>query len=174
MALHLPTTGSTFQIFSQPVQIKKLTPVFGLPNSAIKVGGKNMAAVTGAIIGGVDAPITARDAKSVTVTIPDGARSGPVSLVTLNGVVTSPKPLAVGPTITKILKTAKVGAKVTIKGYLLGGATSVAFNGTPATIVSNKDTQVVALVPAGATTGPIAVTTPQGTAISPTAFTPKP
>ncbi len=173
VTMHVPASGSTFQIFSKPVLIKKLTPVFGLPSSAIKVSGKNMAAVTGAVIGGIQADITSRDAKSVTVTIPDGARSGPITLLTNGGAVTSPKPLSVGPTITKIPSTAKVGAKVSINGYLLGGATSVAFNGTPGTIVSVKDNVVVATVPAGTTAGPITVTTPNGTATSPTTFTPK-
>jgi hypothetical protein len=44
------------------------------------------------------------------------------------------------------------------------------FNGTTATITSNTPTEIVTTVPAGATTGQIAVTTPGGTATSATDF----
>jgi virginiamycin B lyase len=59
-----------------------------------------------------------------------------------------------------------VGTTVTITGQNLSGATQVAFNGTPASIVSDTATTVVTTVPAGATSGPISVTTPFGTATS--------
>ncbi|HEY1919097.1 MAG TPA: IPT/TIG domain-containing protein [Streptosporangiaceae bacterium] len=63
------------------------------------------------------------------------------------------------------------GANVTIVGQNLSGATSVAFDGTAATIVSDTATKIVATVPAGAATGPITVTTPVGTATSSNTFT---
>jgi streptogramin lyase len=66
---------------------------------------------------------------------------------------------------------AAVGTNVTINGPNLGGATQVAFNGTPAAIFSNTANQIVATVPAGATSGPISVTTPVGTATSARSFT---
>ena len=44
--------------------------------------------------------------------------------------------------------------------------TSVKFNGSSATITSKTDAQITANVPATATTGPITVTTPGGTATS--------
>src|SRR5207302_5383102 len=59
-----------------------------------------------------------------------------------------------------------VGTRVTITGHNLSGATEVAFNGTPATIVSDTATEIVTVVPAGATTGRISVTTAAGTATS--------
>ena len=55
---------------------------------------------------------------------------------------------------------------MTINGENLSPATGVAFNGTPATIVSDTANQVVADVPTGATTGHFTVTTPAGTATS--------
>jgi len=45
-----------------------------------------------------------------------------------------------------------VGTQVTISGFNLAGATRVAFNGTPAPIISRTATTVVTQVPAGATT----------------------
>jgi hypothetical protein len=60
---------------------------------------------------------------------------------------------------------------VTITGQNLSGATHVALNGTDATIASDTATQIVTTVPTGATTGPVTVTTPAGTATSTGSFT---
>ena len=76
------------------------------------------------------------------------------------------------PTITSFVPTSgPVGTSVTITGTNLTGATSVKFNGVSATITSNTATQIVTKVPTGATTGPITVTTANGTATSATNFT---
>jgi hypothetical protein len=65
-----------------------------------------------------------------------------------------------------------VGTEVTISGSRLTGATEVAFNGTPAgAFVVDSPSQIRAVVPAGATTGRIRVTTPDGVALSPSDFT---
>ncbi len=61
---------------------------------------------------------------------------------------------------------ATAGTSVIISGAVLGGATSVTFNGVPAAITSDVATQLVVTVPPGATSGTISVTTPQGTATS--------
>ena len=62
------------------------------------------------------------------------------------------------------------GTKVTIDGTYLAGATAVAFNGTPAAFKVVWDTRIVATVPAGATSGTIAVTTGAGAATSAASF----
>ena len=64
-----------------------------------------------------------------------------------------------------------VGTTVTITGQNLAGATRVAVNHTAASIVSDSATQIVAMVPIGATTGPITATTAIGTASSNAPFT---
>jgi hypothetical protein len=77
------------------------------------------------------------------------------------------------PTITGFDPTSgPVGQAVTITGTNFTGATAVSFNGTadPTFSVTN-DTTISATVPSGASTGPIAVTTPGGTATSGTDFT---
>jgi uncharacterized repeat protein (TIGR03803 family) len=53
-----------------------------------------------------------------------------------------------------------IGTEVKILGYLLTGATSVTFNGTPATFTVVRSTEIETTVPSGATTGPVVVTTP--------------
>jgi len=67
-----------------------------------------------------------------------------------------------------------VGTTVTITGSGFTGANDVQFNGTSVgtgNFAVNSDTQITATVPAGATTGPISVTTPGGTATSSDSFT---
>jgi uncharacterized protein (TIGR03437 family) len=51
---------------------------------------------------------------------------------------------------------------VNILGNLLRGATSVTFNGAPATFKVVSSNYIKATVPTGATTGTIEVTTPSG------------
>lgn len=60
---------------------------------------------------------------------------------------------------------------VIITGTNFTGATAVSFNGTAAAFTVNSSTQITATLPAGATTGPISVTTPSGTANSAASFT---
>jgi hypothetical protein len=63
------------------------------------------------------------------------------------------------------------GTLVAIAGSNLGGATSVTFGGTSAGFTQVSPTELTATVPVAATTGPIVVTTPGGTATSSSAFT---
>lgn len=67
----------------------------------------------------------------------------------------------------------KAGTVVSILGRGFGASAaqnSVAFNGAPAAVSSASATRIVATVPAGATTGPITVTAPLGSAVSPQPF----
>jgi YD repeat-containing protein len=67
----------------------------------------------------------------------------------------------------------KAGAKVTVYGKGFGtsaGQVGVSFNGTSATVDSVSGNRIATSVPAGATTGPITVTAPLGTATSPKSF----
>ena|SRR5579859_6453262 len=56
----------------------------------------------------------------------------------------------------------RVGKTVGILGQGFTGATTVSFNGTPATFNISSDTYLTAVVPNGATTGPVMVTTTTG------------
>src|SRR5439155_5462717 len=63
-----------------------------------------------------------------------------------------------------------VGTTITISGSGLTGATGVTFNGAAASYTVDSDSQITATVPSSATSGPIGVTTPGGTATSSAAF----
>jgi alpha-tubulin suppressor-like RCC1 family protein len=89
----------------------------------------------------------------------------------VDATLTASQPL-VQPTITGFAPVSgPVGTSVTITGAAFTGATAVTFNGAESSHTVDSDTQITATVPAGATTGAIAVTTPGGTGASAIAFT---
>lgn len=63
-----------------------------------------------------------------------------------------------------------VGDPVLIEGLRLGDVTSVTFAGTPAQILTQTGTSIGTEVPAGASSGPIEVTSPTGSSESPNEF----
>ena len=77
------------------------------------------------------------------------------------------------PTVTSFSPTSgPVGTQVDVRGTNFTGATQLTFNGTSdPSFVVNSSTDITAHVPTGATTGPIAVSTPNGTGTSSTNFT---
>jgi hypothetical protein len=83
-----------------------------------------------------------------------------------------PKPL---PKVKSIFPASgAVGANIIISGGHLLGATAVSFNGTPATVFSSISADFISVtVPPGATTGPVTVTTQNGSITSPSPFTVK-
>ena len=75
-----------------------------------------------------------------------------------------------GPFITTLPSSGRAGAAVKILGTNLKGATSVTFNGVPATITAVRATIITTTVPTGATTGLVQVVTPAGTLSSNVVF----
>jgi len=79
--------------------------------------------------------------------------------------------MGLGPFVTFVQPTGKVGQKAQILGQALTGTTSVTFNGVPATNFKvSSDTFMTAVVPDGATTGPVVVKTPTGSLTSNVSF----
>jgi uncharacterized repeat protein (TIGR03803 family) len=79
-----------------------------------------------------------------------------------NGIVYS-LDMGLGPFVTFVNSRGKVGQTAQILGQGLTGTTSVTFNGVPATSFKVvTDTYMTAVVPSGATTGKVVVTTPGG------------
>ena len=87
-------------------------------------------------------------------TAADGGANG-------NGTVFSLS-VGLGPFVETLPASGKVGTTIKILGSNLTGATSVTFNGTPATFTVSSSTFITATVPAGATTGTVQVVTPGG------------
>jgi len=100
-----------------------------------------------------------------TVTVPAGATTGPISVTTPGGTATSAASFTVIPpptisSFTPITAGAGVGASITLTGTNFSNASAVQFNGVAATTYTVVNaTTITVIVPAGATTGPISVTT---------------
>ena len=85
----------------------------------------------------------------------------------------TPIPQAGKPTITSIdPATAPVGSTIAVNGTNFDPtSTTITVGGVPATVVSVSGTQIIVTVPAGATSGPVSVTSGGQTVQSPTSFT---
>ena len=70
--------------------------------------------------------------------------------------------MGIAPFVRLVFPAGKVGQTGGILGQGFTGTTSVSLNGTPVTFTVVSDTYIKATVPAGATTGYVAVTTPTG------------
>ncbi len=155
-------------------QIKSFTPTSGIVGTSVAITGVSLTQATKVTIGGKPASFTVHSDTQVTATVPVGAKTGAkITITTPGGIANSPLAFAVVPSITSFSPTSgPVGTAVTITGNSFTKATSVTFGGVAATsyqVIS--DTEVKALVPTGAVTGPIAVTAPGGTGTSATNFT---
>jgi uncharacterized protein (TIGR03437 family) len=71
--------------------------------------------------------------------------------------------VGLGPFVKTLPTSGRVGMRVGILGTNLTGATSVTFNGTPATFTVVSPSLIGTNVPTGATTGTVQVVTPSGT-----------
>jgi YD repeat-containing protein len=114
---------------------------------------------------GIEATPTGWSDTSITTPVPIGATSGNVVVQVFNGAnLSNPLPFTVipPPTVTSATPpAARVGDPVAVGGTNFGtgqGTNTITFNGIAATPSAWSDTQITALVPAGAVTGNIVVT----------------
>ncbi|SHI91508.1 hypothetical protein SAMN02745146_1901 [Hymenobacter daecheongensis DSM 21074] len=159
-----------------PPTIASFTPASGPVGTSVTITGTNFTGVTAVSFNGIAATFTIVNATTITATVPTGATTGTIAVTNPDGTATSATSFTVtasAPTIASFTPASgPVGTSVTITGTNFTGATAVAFNGTAATTFNVVNaTTITATVPAGATTGTIAVTTPGGSATSATSFT---
>jgi uncharacterized repeat protein (TIGR03803 family) len=170
----LTSTMKSNRAFLVTPQITSFTPASGIVGTSVTITGVSLTQATQVTIGGKAAAFTVNSDAKVTATVPAGAKTGAkITITTAGGIASSPLAFAVVPSITSFSPTSgPVGTSVTITGNSFTKATSVTFGGVAATSYQViNDTQVDALVPTGAVTGPIAVTTAGGTGTSATNFT---
>ncbi|HVR23693.1 MAG TPA: choice-of-anchor tandem repeat GloVer-containing protein [Candidatus Polarisedimenticolia bacterium] len=154
-------------------QVSSFTPTSGRVGTLVTITGVGLTQTTAVTIGGKAAAFTVKSDTQVTATVPAGAKTGEAISITTAGGTASFGKFVVVPEITSFSPTSgPAGTSVTITGNSFTGTTKVTFGGVAATSYKAiSDTQVDALVPAGAATGTIAVTTPGGTGTSAGKFT---
>jgi RHS repeat-associated protein len=170
----ISSAGVPFTVLPTP-SITTLSPASGAVGTSVTIMGTNFGAVQGmstVTFNGTTAMPSSWSASSITAPVPSGATSGNV-VVTVGGVASNGSNFTVvfAPTITNLSPTTGlIGTAVTITGTNFGsapGASTVAFNATPATSSSWSSTSIVVPVPAGATSGPVSVTVGGLTATGP-------
>src|SRR5579872_129296 len=135
--------------------------------------GQGFTGTTNVSLNGTSISFTVKSDTLITATIPAGGTTGPVTVTTPTGTLTSNVPFRVLPQLLSFTPTSgPVGTQVTITGVSLTQTSGVGFGDyNPAQFTVNSDTQVTATVPSGAKTGPVGIQTQGGIAISPQTFT---
>lgn len=158
------TSPGNFTVIPTPV-ILGFTPSSGGVGDTLVVTGVNLNTVTSAQINGTIAPLVVNSPNQITLTVPSGASSGFISLVSSQRTYSSQDRFTVvpRPSVTSLSPSyGPVGATIVIRGSAFTGATSVQFNGTAAVFNVDSDIQITATVPRGATTGPLWIRTVGG------------
>ncbi len=169
------TSSTSFEVTppSAPT-ISSFTPTSGPVGTTVVISGTSFTGASSVTFNGTGAIYTVDSDTQITATVPSGATSGPIDVTTGGGIATSASSFTVtqpAPTISSFSPAmGPVGTVVTITGSAFTGATSVKFDGIAASYAVDSDTQITATVPAGATTGPISVTTSSGTGASSNPF----
>ncbi|HET6384377.1 MAG TPA: IPT/TIG domain-containing protein [Armatimonadota bacterium] len=163
--------------------ISSFSPISGPVGTSVTINGTNFSAiVSGDIVqfNGTTATVTQASYHTLTATITSGSTTGKISVTTGDGKATSVGIFTVGtnvaPTITSFTPiSGPVGTSVTIvgTGFVAGAANNTILfsTGAAAAVSSATSTQIIALVPTVAVTGPITVTNANGSATSPSSFT---
>jgi hypothetical protein len=166
-------SGTNFTVIPVPT-ITGFSPTSGGIGAVVTISGTAFTGATSVTFNGTSSTFTISSDTQITATVPSGATTGSIAVTTGGGTAQSGTNFTVvahlPPTITGFTPASgSVGTSVTISGANLKGATSVTFNGTSASF-KFSGMKIIATVPAGATSGPITVTTPGGLATSGTSF----
>ncbi|MEO8378065.1 MAG: hypothetical protein ABI779_00230 [Acidobacteriota bacterium] len=162
--------------------ITSFTPPNGLAGTQVQIFGTNLNDVQNVLFfNGVGAPFARISSTQVNATVPGFAMTGPLSIVTAGGTAVSSGSFIVGaqsqtPQITSFSPTSGPGGtSVRLQGVNLGGVFDVSFGTstfgfTPIGFTPVDTTHIDVLIPAALPSGFFRVASPNGTAMSATAF----
>jgi uncharacterized repeat protein (TIGR03803 family) len=165
--------GEVFSLSTGLKPFVKTVPTNGKRGATVIILGTDFTGAAGVSFNGVAANFTSVSKTEITTTVPVGASTGTLTVTTASGSLLSNAPFRVTPQITAFSPSSgPVGTPVTVTGASFTQTRRVTFGGTEATSFTiNSDTELTAILPAGAITGTIHVGTPGGTAVSTTTFT---
>ena len=161
------TTATNFFV---PPQVTGFSPTNGRAGTNLTISGSNLLGATSVKLGGTSWAITsATNNTNLVFTLPAGGRSGPIAVVTPAGqTLPTTSNFTFQPLITGFTPAGgPTGTVVTISGANLdevGGTNKpvVKLNGTNAIVGAVTFGQISAIVPAKTETGPLTVTTTNG------------
>lgn len=159
--------------FGVPPTISGFTPARAPVGGTVTITGLRFTGATQVTFNGTSAAFTVVNATTINAIVPNGTTDGPIHVTTPGGSATSAQTFVVAfPPVISSFTPAKgePGTVVTISGTDFDGSTQVTFNGAPASFTLNGSTSITATVPATATNGPIAITSPEGTGTSSAIF----
>lgn len=167
LALNLSLVQVVVSRSALPI-ISSFLPAGGVPGTSVIILGANLGAVTEVQFGGANAVFAVISSTALVATVPLDALTGPISVSGSTGFTATFSQFIAGPRINGFSPiNASPGMVVVIEGANFSGTTSVSFANTSATdFTVTAETQIHALVPSAAKSGPISVTTPIGTAFS--------
>ncbi len=144
----------------------------GKAGKTVEILGQGFTGTTAVFFNGIPTSFKVFSDTFLTAAAPQGVTTGPVTVTTPSGTLTSNKPFRVTPAILSFSPTSgAVGAGVVLTGTGLTQTMHVSFGGVPAGFTVDSDTQVTATVPAGAQTSSIQIVTLGGFAASSAVFT---
>jgi lysophospholipase L1-like esterase len=165
--------------FTVTFTVSAFSPSCGPRGTVVTVDGAGFTNPSTVKFNGTSASATIFVSSSrLRATVPTGATSGPISVTRTTSPTTSSSARSYSvtaftpPSISGFTPSSgPTGTLVSVNGSALCGASSVTFNGKAASFPISSSSQIKATVPHGATSGRIRVTTPAGTATSPSNFT---
>jgi hypothetical protein len=168
-----------FTVATVPVPaITSVAPGAATIGSQVVITGTNFSGTpsnNSVMFNGSSATVISSSSTTITVTVPDGATTGSITVTVAGMTGTSPSAFVVTPAISGFTPgNGVIGTAVTINGTgfdPVPANNQVMFNGVAATVNASTLTSISTNVPAGATTGKIAVTVGGETATSVTDFT---
>jgi uncharacterized repeat protein (TIGR03803 family) len=169
------TTYKSNRVFLVTPQLTSFSPASAVVGSTVTIDGVSLTQTTSVTIGGKAATFNVVSDGKLTAKVPALAKTGEKIVVKTPGGTASIGPLAIPPNILSFSPTSgPVGTQVKITGTTFTGASQVTFGGVAATTFQViDDSHLDAIVPKGAKTGKIGVTTPGGTGTSTKNFTVK-
>jgi hypothetical protein len=159
--------------FLAPPVITNVTPAFGRTGTNVTIRGVNFRGATSVTFNGIPGTYTVLSNNCMQATVPPGATTGLLRVITPYYSGFSGSDFRIQPTIYGFSPaTGTVGSSVVVTGANFNvGTPAVRFNGVQATAPTGVSFgQLTALVPAGAATGPISVSTTDGSHTSAGSF----
>jgi hypothetical protein len=166
-------TNTTTTNFFIPPAITNVSPASAKAGESVTVSGRNFTGTTAVRFNGVNAAFAVLNNSNLSVTVPEIASRGPVSVSAPAGTAVTTNDFLIPPTITSFSPAVGTnGTQITVLGKTFVNVSGVTIGGVAAASFSttNNGTELRVTVPNDARSGPIAITNASGSTASATNF----